>query len=200
MSGFSDERIISSIQLGGLRLEKAMEYLYLKHGCRREVFVFIRKRGGSKEDAEDIFQDGIRFLIMQVRDGKYKYEGQLGAYLFGICKNLWFRRFKKISRNVAWEPGEEGDLYEESNPELDLLEKDRQEQIRKLMAGIGEACRKVLELWQLSYSMKEIAREMGYKTEGVARKKKHICLKKLLDILKEEPAWKTWLGSDSSKL
>ena len=62
------------------------------------------------------------------------------------------------------------------------------------MTGLGAACQKVLQMWQLSYSMKEIAEELGYKNDAVARKKKRLCMKKLLEILEEAPAWKSWIA------
>lgn len=193
MSDFSDASIIRSINEGGKSLESAMRFLYLKHSCRAQVFAFVLKRKGSKEDAEDIFQDGVRFLIMQVRANKYAASGELGAYLFGICKNLWFKRFKKISRQEGLE-GVDADRYvAESDPELHMLEKDRAEKIKQFMSVLSPACKRVLELWQLGYSMKEIAQDMEYKTEGVVRKKKHLCMKKLMDTLQKSPGWNNWL-------
>jgi len=193
MSDFSDASIIRSINEGGRNLESAMSHLYLKHACRRQIFAFILKRKGSKEDAEDIFQDGIRFLIMQVRTNKYTGSGELGGYLFGICKNLWFKRFKRISREEDLSQVDTEAQADESNPELYMVEKDRSEQIKQFMSVLSPACIQVLQLWQLGYSMREIAVEMNYKTEGVVRKKKHLCVKKLMETLKKSPAWETWL-------
>lgn len=196
MSDYSDERIISSIKSGGRELEEGMKFLYLRHSCREMVFRFIQKRNGSREDAEDIFQDGIRFLILQVRAEKYHAHGDLGAYLYGICKNLWFKRFKKISREEALDARAYEEKQEEGDPELDLVAKDRQEKIQELMSGLGAACQKVLQMWQLSYSMKEIAAELGYKNDAVARKKKRLCMKKLLEILEKAPVWKNWIAKN----
>lgn len=193
MSDFSDASIIRSINEGGRDLESAMSHLYLNHSCRGHVFAFVLKRKGSKEDAEDIFQDGIRFLIMQVRANKYAASGELGAYLFGICKNLWFKRFKRIKREEDFEKLDTEAQIETYNPELHLVEKDRAEQVKQFMSVLSPACKQVLQLWQLGYSMREIAAEMNYKTEGVVRKKKHLCMKKLLDTLKKSPVWETWL-------
>ncbi|MEL6252330.1 MAG: sigma-70 family RNA polymerase sigma factor, partial [Bacteroidota bacterium] len=189
-----DDPFISSIKSGGRELEEGMKYLYLRHSCREMVFRFIQKRNGSREDAEDIFQDGIRFLILQVRAEKYHFSGELGAYLYGICKNLWYKRFKKMSREEALDERIYEEKQEEGDPELYLVSKDRQEKIKELMAGLGAACQKVLQMWQLSYSMKEIAVEMGYKNDAVARKKKRLCMKKLLDTLEKVPVWKSWIA------
>ena len=62
------------------------------------------------------------------------------------------------------------------------------EQMREVLALVGEKCLKVLELWRMSYSMREIAVAMGYKGEHVARKKKSQCFRSLLDILDAHPA------------
>ena len=79
------------------------------------------------------------------------------------------------------------------DPEWILLEKEQEEELDSLLNALGDTCKKVLRLWQLSYSMKEIASELGYKSEGVARKKKRLCMKKLLEILDENPEIKNFL-------
>ena len=170
-----------------------MRFLYQEQAYRDQIFSFVMSRDGSREDAEDVFQDGIRSLIFNVREGKYQGQGSVKGYLFGICRNLWFKRFQKIQRQDSQLYRKEGLEVDRNDPEIILLEKDQEEQLNHLLNLLGENCRKVLELWKLSYSMKEIAAEVGYKNEAVARKKKRLCLKKLLDIMEEQPQWKTWL-------
>ena len=68
-----------------------------------------------------------------------------------------------------------------------MVEKEQEDTLSRLLESLGDKCKRVLELWQLSYSMKEIAVEMAYKSDGVARKKKRLCMKKLLEILDEKP-------------
>ena len=170
-----------------------MTYIYLEHPCREQIISFILKREGSHEEAEDIFQDGIRILITQVQSGKYKGSGSLTGYLFGICRKLWYKRYQKITQSnklISNLPKKE---TESNDPELIMISKDQQEKISVLMDQLGPSCRKVLELWKLNYSMREIAQALNYKNEAVARKKKRLCLKKLLDILEEQPQWKEWL-------
>jgi len=149
---------------------------------------FVRSRNGSLEDAEDVFQEGIRLLILNVRAGKYKGEGSLAAYLFGVCKRLWYKRFQKMMRDASLEntafPEAES---RQKNPEELLLQAEQVQAIEALLASLGTSCRRVLEMWQLSFSMREIARELGYKNEAVARKKKRLCMVKLLEKLDEEP-------------
>ncbi|MEL6672662.1 MAG: sigma-70 family RNA polymerase sigma factor [Bacteroidota bacterium] len=185
--------MIAAIEKGGRQLEEVMNYLYYEHRCREQVFQFVQVRKGTMEDAEDIFQDGIRNLILAVRTGNYQGSGSLTGYLFGICKNLWFKRFQKIQREGSmpehWDqPTEEGE-----KPDILLMEKDQSALLESLLDTLDGKCRKVMEMWQLSYSMQEIASELGYKSEGVARKKKRLCLKKLLNLLENQPGWEQWL-------
>ena len=52
---------------------------------------------------------------------------------------------------------------------------------------VGEKCQKVLEMWSQNYAMKEIAQALGYKSEGMVRKKKHQCLRKLTQMIEARP-------------
>ncbi|MCB0641178.1 MAG: hypothetical protein KDC44_06040, partial [Phaeodactylibacter sp.] len=52
---------------------------------------------------------------------------------------------------------------------------------------LPEACRQVLKMWTLGYSMREIAANAGYKSDGVVRKKKRLCLVKLMQALQDQP-------------
>jgi DNA-directed RNA polymerase specialized sigma24 family protein len=59
----------------------------------------------------------------------------------------------------------------------------RKEMIVRLLNQIDETCRKVLTLaFFRNFSMESIANELNFKGESVARKKKHLCLKKLKEM------------------
>jgi DNA-directed RNA polymerase specialized sigma24 family protein len=59
----------------------------------------------------------------------------------------------------------------------------RKEVVVRLLNHIGETCRRVLTLaFYHNYSMDSIASELNFKSESVARKKKHLCLKKLKEL------------------
>lgn len=189
MVTYTDEEIILAIVKGGPELEDIMRHLYREGEFRRQIVYFVQSRGGSPEDAEDIFQDSIRNLILGVRENKYRGTGSIAGYLFGIGKNLWFKRFRTLQREETMaNPGAGIELHSDDSPELVLADRELESEVDQLLGLLGEKCRMVLELWKLSYSMKEIAEKLGYKTEGVARKKKRLCMKQLLDILDKNPA------------
>ncbi len=187
MDSYTDEHIIKGIKAGGKELEDVMRHLYNDDKLRKDIFSFIQSRGGVVEDAEDIFQDGIRSLIVNVRRDKFKGENPTRGYLFGVCRNLWFKKFNRNVRSENYKSSLKVEDRDEKDPESELVSQERAELLNKLLEQLGPKCKKVLELWKLSYSMKEIAEELGYKSEGVARKKKHQCFQGLVKIVKENP-------------
>ena len=187
---YSDQQLLLAFQQGGYALEQAMRWLYLESDCRREILTYVAGKNGSLEDAEDVFQDGVKQLILNVRAGKFRGEGSVQGYLFGMCRNFWHRRFQQQMRDKQYAGKVKQETVVPDTPESLAEKEEREANLEKLLMSLGEKCRKVLVLWKLNYSMKEIADEMSYKSEGVARKKKHQCFQKLLSIIEEEPQWK----------
>lgn len=185
---YANDALWGDVLAGGAKLQAAIAHIYQDAQVKKQVMAFVRSRSGSKEDAEDVFHDGVKTLILNVRAGKYKGEGSLSAYLFGVCKRLWFKRFQKIRRNAGYaEVATADNDLDPEDPELLILSHEREKQIDTMLARLGPACKRVLQMWQLSFSMTEIAEALGYKNEGVARKKKRLCMIKLLDLLEKEP-------------
>ena len=190
---YKDQEIIESIKNGGRELERSMEYIYNSEVFRDSVFRFVQSRNGNEQDAEDVFQDGIRNLIVCVREGKYRGDGTLSAYLYNICKNLWYKQFHKQTKHDDYNPSEFLHVADEETPEVLLAGKEMELKVSELLSQVGEKCKQVLEMWNLNFSMREIAESLGYKSEGVARKKKHQCFKSLLELIENNPTLKTQL-------
>lgn len=185
---YTDEQICAAVRTGGQEMEQAIRFLFRGELNQEQIIAFIRSRNGSREDAEDILQESMRILILNIRSGKFRGEGSIQAYVFSICKNLWFKRFQKIQLEQGWETQPEPEESTALSPETLLLDREQQQLIRAVLGQLGEKCLQVLELWRMSYSMREIAAKTGYKAENVARKKKAQCFRKLLDLLDEHPA------------
>ena len=64
---------------------------------------------------------------------------------------------------------------------------------KSLSTNLGEKCRKVLQMWSMSYSMTEIAEAVGYSNAQVAMNKKNACMKQFSLMVKDEhkssPFW-----------
>lgn len=186
-STFSDEQMLHAIQQGGRQLEELMSHFYGKSGYKSLIIKLIQQRNGSIEDAEDIFQDGVRHLIMNIRNEKFRGDSSIKSYLTKICLNLWHNQFARATKLNTIKENLPASAVTESSPEKTFLYKERAELLQDVLSQIGASCKKVLGLWALSYSMKEIAKRTQFKNEQVVRKKKHQCLKKLTVLLKDRP-------------
>ncbi|MCO6478648.1 MAG: sigma-70 family RNA polymerase sigma factor [Phaeodactylibacter sp.] len=167
---------------GELRAWLSREEEYY-HSIRR----FILSSGGSEQDAEDTIQEGIFRLLANIDKGTFRQDSSLKTYLFNICRNIWISqlrrqyKWREVRQALAYKDGEADDAGRA------VHEKDRQALIDKALAPLSGACRQVLRLWSQGHSMEEIARMAGYSNAGSAKKKRSVCMKKLVEFLKERP-------------
>ncbi len=183
---YSDEEIIKAIQDGGPALNKAMRFIYEESDYRNSILRYIQSKNGSLADAEDVFQDGIRHFILNIRQGKYEAKSSLRTYLSVICKNIWLNKFRRVAKLQTIKEEIVTDEKSDQTPESQLISTSRGKLLQSIIAKVGEECKKVLGLWSLGYSFKEIGSQTG-KAEGTARKQKHDCFKKVMAYLKERP-------------
>ena len=86
--------------------------------------------------------------------------------------------------NVAIIETEEAGLME------DILLNEQYRLYRKHFRKLGKDCQKVLEMYFDKVSMAEIARRMGFASEGYAKKRKFKCKEKLIQLIKAVPSFK----------
>ena len=183
----ADEDIVKKIETGGRDLEVSMRELYADASAKSQLLGFIRRNGGNAADAEDVFQEGVRNVIMNIRANKYLQEGSLKAYLLSICKNIWRTQFKRsIHLNRIKDEIGVRDKVEADSPAKELLWSERADLLADVLKNVSEVCREILSLWSLGYSFREIG-EKTNRNEGAARKQKHSCFKKLMLYLKSNP-------------
>ena len=171
-------------------METIVLWIYKHDAWKGRVINFLLAKNASKEDAEDVFQEGLSQMIVQIRDNNYRKTSALQTYLFAICKNIWHKRFSRKSHYVdilTQLEKNENTSVDLTTPEVFLLHTEQQERLQKLLAQLGEKCKKIISLWMLGYSIKEIVVKTEYKNENVVSKKKHYCTKELTVLLKKNP-------------
>ena len=196
---YSDPIIVEYIKAGGQKRQKAIVLIYEDHALKNQIIAFVKNNSGNEEEAIDIFHEGIIAFDENVHKGKYKGEGQLKGYLFSICRFLWLNRLKRDKRMTYTAENAELDQVSFDTPEhLSLMEEQKQI-IDYLLNQLGDKCHKILELWKLSYSMEEIAAEVGLQDAGIARRQRYNCYQKLLEIIDKEPDLKNVLKLNYSE-
>ena len=180
---YTDDELISAIKEGGKEMELAMRWLYHRSSLRREVQGHLAKLGAQRDETDDVWQDGICAMILNIRSGKFRQDAKVSTFLHSICKNIWLNKTKRrtkwqeIKGNIAVTP------VDKETPESLLVNDEEKKRLADHLGLLGAKCKKILELWSLYYSMDEIADLMGYKSSGMARKKKHQCLQRLMRIV-----------------
>lgn len=185
-----DENTIADIVAGGSRRTKALQLIYQNRALRDMVNAFVRNNKGNETDAQDVFHDAMIILDQNVRNGKFRGEAPLNGYMYSICRFVWMNRMRKQSHTVLPEtmPPDEGAEPADA-ADMRLLDEERRDVLGQLLNTIGERCRKILELWKLSYSMEEIAEQLGFSSADMARKAKYRCHVSLLEQVKNNPKW-----------
>lgn len=182
----SDESFIAAILSEEGTPDQTLGSLYESEAWWNGIFRLVQDSGGSREDAEDVFQEGLRRMIVNIRNGLFEKRSSLKTYHYRICRNLWVSQLRKDNRRRELQqallvPGQGSDTEES------LIQKERREYLAKALQLVGDNCRKVLAMWTKGYPMEEIAEAAGYKNGNVAKKRKRICLTKLIGKVREQP-------------
>jgi RNA polymerase sigma factor (sigma-70 family) len=183
---FSDDELVEAIRDKNMR-EEAIRQLYQEHA--EITRSFIKGKGGTEQDADDIFQETVISFIEVIQKGKFRQESSIRTFLISISKHLWYneirRRQRAGNRENLYESGKD---TEESNAGDLIQDRELKKQLSQLLITLGTSCRKILELFYYeNLSMKEIVLQMHYENEQVVRNKKYKCLQQLTDKIKENP-------------
>jgi len=190
------EDIIQSIRGDASQRRKAILSLTSDAELRNKIHRYIRNNNGSQTEAETVYNDMlVTFIkIVHTRD-TFTLDRPLHAYLMGIAKNLWYNEIRKRAKASTTDIDNVAEQRDESITAVELLIKgDRAEILNKVLGQMKTKCKEVLMYWSGGYKMQEIAKLLGYKSDGVARKKKSECMKELLSYLADKPYIKKQLS------
>ncbi|SKC61517.1 RNA polymerase sigma factor [Ohtaekwangia koreensis] len=160
--------------------EKVFEALYKK--AFPGVARFVSKMNGTLEDSSDIFQDALVIYYEKSQDESFVLQTSTEAYILGIAKHLWIRKFTRDRMRISLDSTEINiTLPNDYVPTINT---------NQLLKFIEQSGRKCMELLHTFYyekvSMKEIAGRFGFITERSATVQKFKCLEKVRDKIKEK--------------
>jgi RNA polymerase sigma factor (sigma-70 family) len=155
------------------RYTKAVKGLYTAFPSVRKM---ILTNAGSKEDAEDIFQEALLILYKKVKDGNFILSSALSTYLNGIARNLWYMQLRKKNKeNLTFDFNDVAEVF--------VTEEENQYQLAEMAFNLlGEKCKQLLLLFYFrKKSMQEVAGALGFSNERVAKNQKYRCIEKAKD-------------------
>ena len=179
-----DKELHKMITSGDLKQrDQALAALYQQHFPLIQQLVLRNK--GSKDEAKDVFQDGIIVLYNQLLSGAFEGRSSIKTYLYAICRRLWMR---KLTRTHPTEDIIDNlDYVETSENVLDcLIGTEREQCVADLLQKMGSECHKLLRNFYFDkLSMKQIVAQMQITNVQVAKNKKMKCMKRLRKLVLE---------------
>lgn len=154
----------------------SMDLLYEK--AFPNVAKFVSKMGGTLEDAKDIFHDAFVIYFEKQEQDVLEIDIAAEAYVLGIARHLWIRRFNFQKHNVR---------LDESEQRIQIPEDDNHVSTSRLLSLLETAGKKCLELLHAFYfdqsSVSQIKKMFGFTSEHSASVQKYKCIEKLRDTL-----------------
>ena len=179
----TDEEIIAGLRK---RDNRVLQYIY--KNSFNAVKQLVVHNAGSDSDAEDIFQEALIIIFKKIRDdADFQLTANFTTYIYSIARLIWLKHLKQIKK-IEIDPlnrdMEERIEFEEPLP---VEDKDLRMAIyQRTLSQIPEDCQKILRLTAEDVTSREIARRLGFRSEGYVRKRRHFCKEYLVNKIKDD--------------
>jgi RNA polymerase sigma factor (sigma-70 family) len=172
----------------GIDMNGSVKFIYLQYF--ESLSWFIINNSGSRQDAEDIFQETVVSFIELVQKDKFRGESSIKTFLFSLNRNIWLNELKRRGRADARElKYEKAQDRTEMDVSVAIVDREARSQLMKIMSELGEGCKKILLMFYYEdLPMKEIVAHTDYENEQVVRNKKYKCLKQLGQMIETNPS------------
>ena len=149
-----------------------------------KVSRFICKHGGTKEEAQDVFQEALLIFYRKAKTPDFKLTARIETYVFSICKYVWKDQLKQ--KNKQTDAFEQAFLKDETiSVDVHLQEEEKYQLAEKALRAIGEKCLRLLSLFYIDKTkMREIAKLLDFTSESSAKTQKYKCLERAKNELR----------------
>lgn len=182
MKEYTDDEIIQC-----LRDRQSYVVHYLSDRYMPMIRLMVYQKGGTNEDARDIFQDGLIIMLEKLDSKQFALTCKFKTFLYCVCENLWKSVLDKRLAAANYltrrsEPEEEKDF-------TDQIDRQMYEDIfREVFETLDPISKKILTLYWQEITPQEIAEKLGY-TYGYVRKKKCEAQSELTEKVKKHPGY-----------
>jgi DNA-directed RNA polymerase specialized sigma24 family protein len=146
------------------------------------VATFVSKMNGSFQDAKDIFHDAMVIFYEKTEDASFVLSTSAEAYVTGIAKHLWIKKFKRDLRIISLDAVEARIVIPE-----DYYPTINTNRLLQLLESAGRKCLDLLHsFYHEKLSGEEIKNRFGYKTEHSASVQKYKCIEKIRETIQQK--------------
>jgi len=164
---------------GDTKAERETHFLFLYKKVFPGVAKYISNNGGCFDEAKDIFQDAL--VVLYEKSATQAIESEQ-AYLMGISKKLWARRFKsKINCASLDDDGHDFDFIEEDEVS------PQSAKLNRYLETAGQKCLDILKAFYYdNLPVVKVAELFGFAGTHSATVQKYKCMEKVREIVKEK--------------
>lgn len=146
-----------------------------------EIKNYIDRITNDKDSAKQVMHDTVLCFVRSCMKKDFIFKKNPTAYIKGIAKYINIKSKKNTQHFSDIDIDNHGSTEEFYQPKFEL-----KGIVSQLLDKISDDCKEVLLLWALKYKMSEIAEKLNYTSEGYVKKKKHLCLKKLINVVEKD--------------
>lgn len=150
-----------------------------------KVIKFVSKNKGIPSDAEEIFQDALYQIIVRAKVKGLEINSSFDAYLFTVCKNLWYKelnnRKKKVRNDAIFELKGDEDRHLES-----IMYQERWDLFEEMLMKLSGKCKALLKAYFNKVAYNEIVEKFSYANENSAFQGVFKCKKRLAQLIKKD--------------
>jgi DNA-directed RNA polymerase specialized sigma24 family protein len=173
----------ATVTMLDIKIPKEREQLFtqLYEEAFPKVAKFVANRGGSFEDARDIFHDALVILYERITGNDVAIETSQEYYLIGISKHLWMRKFKDDKRKTGL-----GEMENTITIPEDFFEAS-ENRLTSLLQLTGKKCLELLRAFYYdNLSLQQIKSAFGFSTLHSASVQKFKCIEKMRTTIQEK--------------
>ncbi len=183
----SDQDVVQQIRGTTEARDAALRLFFRDKALRTIVIQYALANGGSEHDGKDLFQDTVVLFDRNIRADKFNGQSSLRTYFVSIAKWHWLNLRRKKHNYHEELPPHATDWGTEDSPDILYMAEERKSILERALAAVGGRCTGLLNLYKLSYSMDEIAQNMGLSSADMAKKEVYRCRERLRNYLQSQP-------------
>jgi RNA polymerase sigma factor (sigma-70 family) len=184
----SVDKLSSQEYVEGIKTGDPMIIRGIYRKYHQAIVHMVETKDGTKEDANDVFQEGLVLLFQKVKQPDFQLTSTFLTYFYAVCRNIWYNKMKKkVNQEVTLDDGK---LLMLKDDDIPLYENSEKYFLyRKMFLNLGADCQRVLDLFLQKINMEEIMKTMGYGSISYTKKRKFMCKEKLVKMIQNDPSF-----------
>lgn len=189
---YSNEEI-----LVGIQEENPEVFRYIQFKTFPVIYKFIKQNKGTKENADEIFQDALIVVFKKNTKGSLQLRCKFTTYFIGICKTIWKYNYKNGNPLVI----DAVDVVEDEKEIEDLYKESKEFQLyRKCFKQLKDRQQKILLASLSNKPYKELFMDFGFKSTDVFKTEVNRIKKRLIENIVSDPNFKKYNGEKNWSL